>query len=215
MTATADPRAEARAAIVARYGSEAAALAPCVRERALRDATWTLVVQGDPDTGPSLMGWRDGPAASMPAEVRRSVSAVLPLPDGLDAAMAEAAYWTERAETRAALNGPSLPLWVQARMAIVEEILAAHASPPPPASAQEPDQVTDSARDQIEPPTADEGQEPAAQSGQPKRTRNEAREAVRALLGEDLTDREIARRVGVSPSTVAAVRKAEAEKAGI
>lgn len=46
------------------------------------------------------------------------------------------------------------------------------------------------------------------QSGQPTRTREEAREAVRALLAEDLTDREIARRVGVSPSTVAAVRKA-------
>lgn len=46
------------------------------------------------------------------------------------------------------------------------------------------------------------------QSGQPARTREEARAAVRALLGEPLTDREIARRVGVSPSTVAAVRKA-------
>lgn len=48
----------------------------------------------------------------------------------------------------------------------------------------------------------------AVQSGQPARTREEARAAVRALLGEPLTDREIARRIGVSPSTVAAVRKA-------
>lgn len=46
------------------------------------------------------------------------------------------------------------------------------------------------------------------QSGQQPRTREEARAAVRTLLGEPLTDREIARRVGVSPSTVAAVRKA-------
>lgn len=46
------------------------------------------------------------------------------------------------------------------------------------------------------------------QSRQPARTREEARAAVRALLGEPLTDREIARRIGVSPSTVAAVRRA-------
>lgn len=52
------------------------------------------------------------------------------------------------------------------------------------------------------------------QIGQPARTREEAREAVRALLAEDLTDREIARRVGVSPSTVAAVRRAAQAEQG-
>ena len=52
--------------------------------------------------------------------------------------------------------------------------------------------------------------EGAADLDQPKRTRAEKQAAVRALLGEDLGDREIARRVGVSPSTVAAVRKAAA-----
>lgn len=46
------------------------------------------------------------------------------------------------------------------------------------------------------------------ETDQPKRTRAEKQAAVRALLGEPLTDREIARRVGVSPSTIAAVRKA-------
>jgi hypothetical protein len=57
---------------------------------------------------------------------------------------------------------------------------------------------------------ADDGPDaaPCPAASPPARTRDEAREAVRALLGEDLTDREIARRVGVSPSTVAAVRKA-------
>lgn len=61
------------------------------------------------------------------------------------------------------------------------------------------------------PSSIDPGAAPApVQVGQPPRTREEAREAVRVLLAENegLTDREIARRVGVSPSTVAAVRKA-------
>ena len=48
----------------------------------------------------------------------------------------------------------------------------------------------------------------ATDPAQPKRTRAEKQAAVRALLGELLTDREIARRVRVSPSTVAAVRRA-------
>lgn len=48
---------------------------------------------------------------------------------------------------------------------------------------------------------------PPAGAPSPARTRDEAREEVRALLGENLTNREIARRVGVSPSTVAAVRR--------
>lgn len=110
MTETADPRAEARAAIVARYDSEAAALLPCEREQAMREGTWHLIMQGDAETGPSLMGWRDGPASTMPPEVRRDVSTAIPRPASFDAAGAEAAYWTERAETREALNAGSLPL---------------------------------------------------------------------------------------------------------
>jgi hypothetical protein len=87
--------------------------------------------------------------------------------------------------------------------------------PPVPA---EPNADLGTGPGQTEPETAASRQDPAAepaaaQSGQRKRTRQEAREAVRALLSEDLTDREIARRVGVSPATVAAV-KAEIEKTG-
>lgn len=111
---------------------------------------------------------------------------------------------------------------MRARRAILEEILGAPQAPvlptpppapPPPAAPPEPARVADAGQEHNEPPESNGGQEQAdgagpVQSGQAKRTREEAREAVRALLGEDLTDREIARRVGVSPSTVAAVRKA-------
>lgn len=218
MTDTADPRAEARAAVISRYGGEAAALHPCDRERTLRELTWHLVMPGSPETGPSLMGWRDGPASTMPPEVRRDVSTAIRRPAGPEEA-AEVAYWTERAELREALDAPPLPVWVRARRAILEEIIGTSPAPAqpippptsmPPAAPSEPAQAT--GREQEELPEADGDPDPAEdagsdQAGQAKRTREEAREAVRALIGEDLTDREIARRVGVSPSTVAAVRK--------
>lgn len=226
MTETTDPRADARAAVIARYGSEAAALLPCDRERALREATWSLVMTGSPETGPSLMGWRDGPIAAMPPEVRREVSAAIPLPATLAAAETEGAYWRERAEMRATLDAPPLPVWVRARLAFLDGLtgrLPAAAPPPPtpaaptpPAAAlPEPASTTEADAEPGELPDSGSDQDPAGdtepvQSGQQPRTRDEARAAVRALLGEGLTDREIARRVDVSPSTVAAVRKASA-----
>ncbi|CAA2161166.1 hypothetical protein MBRA_06326 [Methylobacterium brachiatum] len=224
MTETADPRADARAAVIARYGSEAAALAPCDRERALREGTWSLVMPGDPETGPSLSGWRDGPVSTMPPEVRREVSAAIPRPATLAEAETEAAYWRERAETRTALDAPPLPVWVRAWLAVLNGLtghLSAPAPLPAPAAPPEPPEPAptaaeaDTAEDEL--PDSGSDQDPAGdaepvQSGQPKRTREENRAAVRALLGQGLTDREIARRVGVSPSTVAAA-KAETEKA--
>ncbi|MCJ2084896.1 hypothetical protein MKK88_02660 [Methylobacterium sp. E-005] len=220
MTKTVDPRAASRVAIIARYGSEAAALLPCDRERTLRELTWHLVMPGNPETGPSLMGWRDGAAGTMPPEVRRDVSTAIRRPAAPDDAAAEAAYWTERAATREALDAGPLPVWVRARQAILEEVLGqpqvrTPPDPPPPVTLPAPAQADDAGRDHVEPTESDGDQEQdddagPDQAGQAKRTREEAREAVRALLGKDLTDREIARRVGVSPTTVAAVRKASA-----
>lgn len=129
---TVEPREEARVAIVERYGIEVAALASCVRERALSDATWRHVIPGDPETGPSLMGWRDGPASDLRADVRRDVTAAITLPADATAA-AEAADWSERAEMPVALDGPPLPVWVRARLAIIEEILPPTQAPEPPA----------------------------------------------------------------------------------
>lgn len=132
-------------------------------------------------------------------------------------AAAEVAYWTERAEMRAALDASPLPVWMRARRAFLEDFLGALPAPapsaPPVAPALPALPAAEAGAEQAEPRESDSDQDLAEdaerdQSGQPKRTREEAREAVRALLGEDPTDREIARRIGVSPSTVAAVRKA-------
>ena len=222
MSETVDPRAAARTAVITRYGSEAAALLPCDRERTLRETTWHLVMPGNPETGPSLMGWRDGAAATMPPEVRRDVSTAIRRPAGPDEAAAEAAYWSERAETREALDAGPLPVWVRARQAILKEVLGQPQvrtpptpppAPPPPVALSTSAQAVDANQGHDE-PTASEGDQEqdddagVDQAGQAKRTREEARVAVRALLGENLTDREIARRVDVSPSTVAAVRRA-------
>ncbi|MCJ2065850.1 hypothetical protein MKK63_24545 [Methylobacterium sp. J-088] len=158
-------------------------------------------------------------------EVRREVSAAIPLPATLAAAETEAAYWWERAETRAALDAGPLPVWVRARLAFLDGLTGHRAAPvpPPPAAPTVPSEhaaapdpgIVEAEAEQDELPDSGTEQDPAddaapVQSGQQPRTREEARAAVRALLGEGLTDREIARRVDVSPSTVAAVRKASA-----
>lgn len=53
---------------------------------------------------------------------------------------------------------------------------------------------------------------PAVHSGHPRRpTRPERHAAIRALIADGHTDREVARRLGISPTTVGAVRRAAQE----
>ena len=55
------------------------------------------------------------------------------------------------------------------------------------------------------------GHQGSAQSAAPtRRTNADKRQDVLALIGQGLTDREIARRAGVSPTTVGTIRKAYA-----
>lgn len=262
-----------REAAVARYGPEETALAPCERERALRDGALLLLVPGGDGRPPSLMGWTDGPASTLPPEVRREIATAVRMPGNVAAAWAEWRHWRERGEVLAAFRPEEAqPLWVRARIALIEErldtlpagdrddVLARvswmqeamlseyprpiaqdeaclaqlrqdietgavplpERAPETPGQERDPrDDITRSGEGSDTAPFAEPGPaahaltspEPAGattvQVGHRHRTREEAREAVRALLGEDLTDREIARRVGVSPSTVAAVRRTQ------
>lgn len=224
-----------RTLILSRYGSARAALLPCPYEIALRDATWGHVVPGDPSTGPSLMGWREGPAAAMQPHVRSDVAAAFRMPATPADAWAERRHWEHRAEVHQVLGGGGLPLWVRARRAVLDAHLdAMFLALPDEAACEEWRRLAGEDPDIEEPPAvpvardqgeaeaspesgndpsggrADGSPDPGGPPEQPARTRAEAREAVRALLIEGLTDREIARRIGVSPSTVGAVRKAVA-----
>ena len=211
-----------RAALVARYGRASAALLPCPREIALRDGTWAYVVPGDPDTGPSLMGWRIGPASTLPAELLRDVTTMIRTPMNAAEMWDEHRHWLHRAEVHRILDGPGLPLWVRARQAVVTARLDALFLALPNAAAREewrglagddagPGQARsdEPSPPEVTSPDASKSRPDSVQSGQPLRKREEARKAVRLLLVEGLTDREIARRVGVSPSTVGVVRKAQ------
>ena len=93
-----------KAAILARYGSEEAALAPCWRERLILDAVapWREV-DPDADFMPGrwthrLDGWsgygfeRD----KMPAHVREAIATAYPLPSTFAEARAEHDYWEAR-----------------------------------------------------------------------------------------------------------------------
>ena len=126
------------------------------------------------------------PASPPPAAAQKAETAVPPPPAPLDSAPIADASPSADASTAAAEPG----------------------NPPVDMAGAGSDRVppVDQALRSPEPGTGTETD--AVQSGQHPRTREEARAAVRALLGEPLTDREIARRVGVSPSTVAAVRRA-------
>ena len=69
--------------------------------------------------------------------------------------MAEAAYWTERAAIRDALDVPPLPVWVRARRTIIAEMLPAEQAPeplapPPPSAPAEPSAEAGAGPDQSE-----------------------------------------------------------------
>lgn len=169
-----------------------------IAEHDLRSALHGVLCPGGGDIAPSLDGWTDGPASTMRREVRQEVIHASRIPDTVEGVRREIAHWSTL---------PMPKVWVRARIAVLIERLeilerpgdeleieAGTAKSHAHAREEEPGQAVQSAL--IPPP------------GHPSTTQEKARQAVRALLGTGISNREIARRVGVSPSTVAAVQKA-------
>ena len=91
-----------RAATVARFGSEEAALAPCWRERLILDAVapWRTVNAQHPRWTDRLDGWRgDGwDYAKAPARVVEAIASSYPLPATFAEAKIEHDYWEARSD---------------------------------------------------------------------------------------------------------------------
>jgi hypothetical protein len=118
-----DAEAQARhTAALLKYGSEERALAPCLRERELHSAGALLLVRGS--GAPTLMRWNGGPARTLPPEVRREIGGAVRLPADVAGTWAEFRHWQRRAEIRAAFRpDEEVPLWIKARVALLEERL--------------------------------------------------------------------------------------------
>jgi hypothetical protein len=182
----------------------------------LREAVAYVTTPGSTTRPPTLMGWTDGPASTLPPEVRRDIVSGIPIPETAQGVRSELQVW--QAQLTPAV-------WVRARMALLIERLDAleQVADSHPAKGPEPHAPARSGhldvaicgqprRPELRAPARTghkfRAPETADRPGHPARTQKQAREAVRALLGTGISNREIARRVGVSPSTVGAVQKA-------
>lgn len=226
-------RAKRRAAILAAYGSENAVFADTEREAALRAACAPLLVR---DKRPewegsyNLGGWADhGGPDTMPAAVREAVMNGWPKPETVAAAWVEYTAAEAIEDARYAFDGNYTPhRWVEARHYVLEDMLDTH-----PAYSLNDLRARMSwleflsrkevqwthkndllrfatLRTDIERIGARPHEQDAAnvQPGHPHRlSRTERYAAIRKLLPEGLSDREVGRRLGISPTTVGAVRR--------
>jgi hypothetical protein len=227
--------------VIRRYGSEAAALAPCEREMLLREAVrqWSKMI--DPPSErwtKSIDGWSGLTAlGELSARAREALSTAYALPATIEEAIAEDKYWQQRAgELGLIIHGrrddsSNLDMCAQARQSIVLELLETGIR------AQSIKDVLARQRYMVESETldgkindavladlahlhemateADRGIQDSVQNGQAqsgdRRTASDRRDEVTRLLCNvdtaKLPDREIARRVGVSPQTVGNIRR--------
>jgi hypothetical protein len=117
----------ARAAVVARYGSETAARAPTEMERRFIDAAAPLAEPGGGEADPygPLAGW-SLPWHAVPPALREAVVAASPLPAGVADARDEAMAWLARRHELEALGGGPgeavLPTACAARLRLVEDL---------------------------------------------------------------------------------------------
>lgn len=229
-------QAEERAAVIAQYGSEEAAIAPCQRERALNVATVHLArrVEKASAGGAFFVGTLDGWSGGIgepPASVIEAVSAALPMPATIREAKEEHEYWESRNREVDAIHGftgdVQLGLAAEARWGLVRNLYERgmpirtvddmHVRMQLVATSEFNDTAADAApvlleafeRLVIDAKPAG-GCSATDQAGQQARASDRRARIIAMLSNSDtanLSDREIARRVGVSPSTVGALRR--------
>lgn len=119
-------RLKEQADLIERYGSEDAVMAPCEKEALLEKACAHLAEVEEDGYVSNLDGW--GPMSKsidLPDSVRQAVSQAYPLPTSVGEAWDEWRYWGHRWHERQTVE-PYLefhPLPVSARLAVLEELL--------------------------------------------------------------------------------------------
>ena len=226
-----------RDAVIERYGSVEAALAPCEREVLLRQAVrrWSEL-RSPPDQRwtDNIAGWSYA-GDDMPPDVRQALATAYPLPASIEDAWTEYSYWRRRGRELELVLGDmgdfNLDLPACGRQEIVRELLQTGLRAKSIADVLIRQRYTiDYGADGLgieEAVLADlehladleanakSVHEPAVHNGRVhnghhRTARDRRAEVIRLLSNVDtarLSDREIARQVGVSPQTVGNIRR--------
>ena len=232
--AQARERAAYRASVLEKFGSAEAAIAPCRRERLLREALGPLVSNMDEP----YARWTDCIGAirhcgdffdfeKVPPAVWAAIEGAFPMPTTIAEAHAEHESWRERErEIEAALNwntgDTALDLVCYGRMERVHRLLE-HELPARDLPEllfrsryyrslnSQCDRIEKALHRDLERLAAEPASKSDAVQSEQPRTASARRRAVLDMLTNPgtttLSDREIGRRVGVSPSTVGALRR--------